>query len=319
MVFPLATEDRLLGVLSANRDPGRAPFTSADIDDFTVFAGYARLALDNMRLYDELEGRAASLAAARSRLAFAERMAGLGHLMARLSHEVNNPAASALANLDFISSALLESSPVAAADPASTVAQCRDAADDAIKSVRHIVAVLRRIDGFVVTGATDLKPVAVPDLLENVVATLRHEIIERMRVVTDWGDVPTVRGRPSSLSLALFNLVQNSIDAIPPGNAPRHQLTLRARVAMGGIEIEITDSGRGISEADLPRVMEPFFTTKGGGASGLGLTIAREIIEEHGGRIEIASAGPGTTVRVFLPDEARNPHDAAREQQAGHQ
>ncbi len=302
IVYPLCSDDRLLGVLSANRDPDRSPFSEGDLENASVFAGYARLALDNMRLYDELETRAAALATARSRLAFSERMAELAHLVARLSHEVNNPASSALANLDFVSSALAEAAPGAARSPDTLVGQCKLAIDEAAKSVRQIGVVLKRVDQFVGAEVQERQAVDLVQLVQNVVATLRHEIIERARIVSDIdASAPPVNGNSKTLSQALLSITANAIEAIPPGQATRHTLAFRIRKTTGGVELEIADSGRGIPPEVLGRIFDPFFTTKGPQSSGLGLTVVREIVNEHGGRIDVTSSPGATAVVMFLP------------------
>jgi signal transduction histidine kinase len=117
-------------------------------------------------------------------------------------------------------------------------------------------------------------------------------------------DVPPVHADRQQLRQVYLNLLTNALDAMPGGGT----LTLRVRpAAPGRVVLEVTDTGVGIAPEHLPRVTEPFFTTKGEGkGTGLGLAICKRIAQEHGGTLAVDSAvGRGTTVRVELPAAGR--------------
>jgi CheY-like chemotaxis protein len=131
---------------------------------------------------------------------------------------------------------------------------------------------------------------------------LRH----RARVEVTTEDVPPVLGNEARLGQVFINLLYNAIQAMQTGNADAHAIAVRVYApAPGEVAVSVRDNGAGISPENLDRIFEPFFTTKGRGrgeGTGLGLAICRDIIESHGGRIEITSTvGVGTTVRVLLP------------------
>src|SRR5690606_31945314 len=96
----------------------------------------------------------------------------------------------------------------------------------------------------------------------------------------------------------LVDVTNNALDAMPEGGA----LGIRTRICGDGVCIEVSDTGRGIAEDDLPRVFDPFFTTKSlGQSTGLGLTIAHEVVLQAGGTIDIEShVGGGTRVTIML-------------------
>jgi signal transduction histidine kinase len=109
--------------------------------------------------------------------------------------------------------------------------------------------------------------------------------------------LPAVDADRDQLLQVLLNLVANALDAAPAGG----RVTVAARRDGDGIALCVTDDGPGIAAADLPRVFEPYFTTKAGG-TGLGLAIAQRIAEEHAGQLEVASApGAGATFTLRLP------------------
>jgi signal transduction histidine kinase len=134
--------------------------------------------------------------------------------------------------------------------------------------------------------------------------------VEKIRVARDyatappaiWVDVP-------HLKTCFMNLVLNAFQAMPDGGefrvtaagVTRKEDSSAAEPAAGWLEIRFRDSGTGIQAEDLPKVFEPYFTTKAVGI-GLGLALTKQIVEEHGGRIEISSdPGQGTEVRLRLP------------------
>jgi signal transduction histidine kinase len=110
-------------------------------------------------------------------------------------------------------------------------------------------------------------------------------------------DLPPVACAQSDLEQVLLNLLTNAREATQTGGL----LTVEARPSPSGVDIAITDTGQGIAAEHLPRVLEPFFTTRSSG-NGLGLTICRSIVWEAGGTIQIDSTvGAGTRVTVTIP------------------
>jgi signal transduction histidine kinase len=106
-----------------------------------------------------------------------------------------------------------------------------------------------------------------------------------------------VRVDEAQLRQVFLNLVRNAREAMPAGG----QLTVTAWNAAAGVEVRVQDTGTGISAEVQDRIYEPFFTTKAGG-TGLGLSLSRQIVEAHGGRIELESVvDRGTTFHVYFP------------------
>ena len=108
-----------------------------------------------------------------------------------------------------------------------------------------------------------------------------------------------VLGDAEKLQQLFLNLVMNAIDAMPDGGT----LAVHLAPCEAGIEVRVSDTGKGVAPGDLDRIFDPFYTTKGSGAGfGLGLAVANGIVVDHGGSIEVESApAEGTEFRIVLP------------------
>ena len=127
-------------------------------------------------------------------------------------------------------------------------------------------------------------------------------------------ELPPVHCDPGQIEQVVLAMVINAIDAMPQGG----NLWISTRqVADSAIELTIRDDGMGITDEHLPHIFEPFYTTKEAGGSGLGLAISQNIVERHGGSIDVHSvAGQGTTFRVLLPVDSQKPlRDSVRRPQ----
>ncbi len=143
-------------------------------------------------------------------------------------------------------------------------------------------------------------PLDVQASLESTVNMLSYQLREKnLNLVRDYAaSLPPVSGQVSSLNQVWTNLLDNAIDALPPGG----EITLRTRLEGEYIRVFIVDNGPGIPPDILPRILEPFFTTKPAGeGTGLGLDIALRIVENHAGKLEVHSEPHRTEFCVWLP------------------
>lgn len=123
----------------------------------------------------------------------------------------------------------------------------------------------------------------------------------QIEVVTELSTVPPVAGNGAELREVLTNLIFNAVDAMPAGG----RITVGTASDENGVSLSVGDTGCGMSEAELARCLEPFFTTKGEGGTGLGLSVVYGIIQRHKGTIDIKSEkGVGTTFCIRLPATA---------------
>jgi signal transduction histidine kinase len=143
-----------------------------------------------------------------------------------------------------------------------------------------------------------MERVRLAELVNETVEAMRHDGAARL-VVDVPSDLAPARLAPEQIQRVLFNLIQNAIRHTPADGS----VTVRAEVAGRGVQVEVADTGSGISEADRERVFEAFFQSgaRSNGSAGLGLAISRAIVEAHGGRIWLEPSGVGTSVRFTLP------------------
>jgi signal transduction histidine kinase len=152
--------------------------------------------------------------------------------------------------------------------------------------------------------------------LQDVVGLTEHQIAkEQIAIRTEFQpDLPAITGDTNQLEQAFLNIVINAWHAMPTGGTltlrtqstgPGDHLRWAGRPPSAGVEVTIADTGVGIPADHLPRIFDPFFSTKGvGKGTGLGLAITRRIVEDHHGTIEVDSeVGRGTTVTIRLPAE----------------
>jgi signal transduction histidine kinase len=235
----------------------------------------------------------------------ADRMASVGTLAAGVAHEINNPLAFILANLEFAIGELGDAGASAEVSPALTEARAGPL------RVREIVRDLRAFSRAEPGGSEVVDPRSV---LQSAIGLAQNEIRHRARLDVDAGEIPLVVASERRLGQVLVNLLINAAQAIPEGRAAENVVCATTGTAPDGrARIEISDTGSGIAPELLGQIFDPFFTTKPVGVgTGLGLSICHGIVAALGGEIQVESAaGKGSTFRVLLPPaiepDAREP------------
>ena len=213
----------------------------------------------------------------------------MGELTASIAHELNNP----LATVSLRVETLLMQLP--ADDPRRRPLEIVEQEVERMSGlVAHLLEFGRR-------GQRTMTTVDVREEIETSLELVQYHLRKaRVDLVREFAaDVPTIDVDRQQLRQVLLNLLTNASDAMPSGGT----LSLRVRGQDGMVYIEFSDTGIGVSAEDLPRIMEPFFSTEDPGKGiGLGLPICRRIVAEHYGSIDIESTlGQGTTVRVGFP------------------
>jgi signal transduction histidine kinase len=228
-----------------------------------------------------------------ARLLQADRLVSIGSLAAGISHEINNPLAYVIANLQFLAEKLVENQ-----DPElrKALRHAREGADRA----QHVV---KQLHGFSHAGESARAPVDLRRILESAAEMVGNEIRHRARLTLQLVPVEPVLGNEAQLKQVFVNLLVNAAHAIPEDGASHHEISLSLHPQGGRAVVEVRDSGSGIAPENLKRIFEPFFTTKLMGAgSGLGLSICHGVVTAHGGEITVESElGKGALFRVVLP------------------
>jgi PAS domain S-box-containing protein len=233
----------------------------------------------------------------RQELAHAARLAIVGELTASIAHEINQPLGAILSNADA-AEMLLESSP-------APLDEVRQILDDIRKDDLRASEVIRRLRTLLRKREMEVQPVDLNDMILEVLRLVRAEAGRRVVAVeTSLAvDLPLVRGDKIHLQQVLLNLLLNGMEAMADAPGGR-RITVRSSVDGNGlVEIAVSDTGSGIAPDRLPRLFDPFFSTKKEGM-GLGLSIARSLVEAHGGRIWAENNPEGATFRFTLPTGA---------------
>lgn len=219
----------------------------------------------------------------RERLQSAERMAALGEVAAKVAHEIRNPLVSIGGFAQRLERKL--------------EGNLKEYASIIYNEVKRLEDILKDILGFVREIRLSKIEVNVNDLVGNVLSLVEGEIHERGLTLEKYlGDVPPVRLDYDRMKEAILNILNNAIQAV----LVQGKIIVKTYRSNSFAVIEVSDTGTGISEKDLPFIFDPFYTTKTSG-TGLGLAITRRIVEEHNGRIEVKSRiGEGTTFKIFL-------------------
>jgi PAS domain S-box-containing protein len=231
-------------------------------------------------------------------LMVADRMASVGTLAAGVAHEINNPLASVIANLDMALQDVAEFTQELPAELVEELKDARTAADRVREIVRDLKIFSRTEEDR--RGAVDVEHV-----LQSTIRMAWNELRHRAKLVKSFGKVPDVDANESRLGQVFLNLIINAAHAIPPGKYDTNQILVSTFLDETGknVVIAIRDTGTGISADVRPRLFTPFFTTKPVGVgTGLGLAISHKIVTQFGGTITYETeVGKGTEFRVTLP------------------
>jgi signal transduction histidine kinase len=254
------------------------------------------LSLAGRELAHDLETQTEKLRVTSQRAQAAEQLASIGTLVAGLAHEIGTPMGVIQGHAKLLESKVSD-----------------DQARWRLQTIQEQIARISKIIQSLLNMARPARlaraPVALPALLDDTLAFLGEKLRRRsIELERSFESVPSVRGDAERLQQLFLNLFINAADAMPEGGT----LGIALRPLPGEVEIVVSDTGAGIQPADLARIFDPFFTTKPAGeGNGLGLSVARSIVADHGGEIEAASEpGRGTRFSIRLPVPARGSRKA---------
>jgi hypothetical protein len=223
----------------------------------------------------------------RTQMSRAEHLATLGELAAGLAHEIKNPLAGIAGVIEIIGRDLPAKSPA------------RDVLKEVQREVLHIKRTLQELLDYARPRQPEFRSASLNETVEHAVALARQQAMSRPVEIAflTHDALPPVEHDSAQIQQVVLNLLLNALQAIEgPGN-----VRVQTGARDGFVIIAVADSGVGIAPEHLPNIFRPFYTTKGSG-TGLGLSLARRIVENHGGRMEVTSKpGLGTEFRVLIP------------------
>lgn len=242
-----------------------------------------------------------ALQIARTELARVVRITTIGELTASIAHEVNQPLAAVVANADACVAWLSHQNP--------NLAEARAAAERATQGATRASEVIVRIRSLINKATPEKTEVQINEIIEETAALADGQATRNsVSLVLDLApDLPIVLGDGIQLQQVILNLVMNGIEAMTAiADRPR-QLLIRSQMHDAAqVRVSVQDSGRGVSADVMPRLFEPFFTTRSKGM-GMGLPISRSIIEAHGGKLWAESNGSEGSVFQFTLPSGGNP------------
>jgi C4-dicarboxylate-specific signal transduction histidine kinase len=288
LFVPMVKDEKVTGVFVVGRTRVQ-PFTDKQIELVTDFAAEAAIALQiarREREYREVQNE----------LAHANRVAAMGQLTASIAHELKQPL-SAAATYGSASLGWLMRSP-------PEIDEAKRSVEQVIKDVMRASDVIDRIHGLVKKHAPRMEKLDINGAILEVAGLIRSEVMKngvtaRMELAES---LPHIRGDRVQLQQVILNLMINSIQAMSDLARGERKLHVTTElIASEGVRVAVRDSGPGFSAESFERLFAPFYTTKPNGM-GMGLSICRSIIEDHGGRLWASRVDPqGALFQFTIP------------------
>jgi PAS domain S-box-containing protein len=254
-----------------------------------------------------------------------DRLANLGLLAAGVAHEVNNPLSWVLSNLELVAGAMQRLAQVTAlaeallaragvdpgplAPPDGAFSELTATAQAALEGTQRLRDLSRALGAFVRVDDAPEELVDVNQALQTAATMATNELRFRARLVNALQPVPPVRAVMGKVAQVFLNLLVHAAHSIPEGRVDEHLVTLRTWERDGSVFAEVRDTGRPLSPEQAERLLEPDLTPTRGGGTGLGLTIAKDLVKDLRGDVRVTSEeGKGTRVVVRLPAAAPEPN-----------
>ena len=244
--------------------------------------------------------RTEELKVAHQKLLQTDRLASLGQLSASVAHEINNPLSGVL-NLGMLIQRIIKDDGV----PAGRVPEVKKYLGQMVNETARAGRIVSDLLTFSRRGKPQRVMVDINGIVRSTLSLVGHKLklmsVEGVQELDE--NLPQVHCDGSQIQQVVMNLVMNGAEA----TRPKGQGSVWVRTGLGQrpgtIALEVADNGEGIPEENIPKLFQPFFTTKDEGKGvGLGLAVVYGIIHSHGGEIEVASSpGAGTSFRVILP------------------
>jgi signal transduction histidine kinase/HAMP domain-containing protein len=276
----------LAGLLRlANRRSG--DFSEESVRLIGIISNNISVAIENAKLYEDLKNQMHELKDTQEQLVQAAKLAAIGELASNVAHEINNPLTSIMGYAELIR----EETNI------ENIMKDIDIISAESLRARNIVQQLLE---FARKRSLEIKEAHINSLLKETVALISVQLKNaRIKISENYGVLPVIMADPNQLKQVFLNIINNSVHSMSGGSG---EMTITTGANDTHVFAAIADTGHGIPAAVLPKIFEPFFSTKKEKGTGLGLSISYKIIQSHKGRIDVKSeVDKGTTFTVLLP------------------
>lgn len=304
---PLRVRGKKFGLYVLHCRKAKEDFTQSELDMLGVLGNQAAAALENSRLYNDVEAAHLRLKQQQRQLLLSAKQAAIGELAGGVAHEVNNPLQIILSRVQLM---VAQQVRTGEENPKLT-----DGLQLIENNVKRISLIIRALMGFASHNTIEAEgqTFGVAAALQQACALTQHQLEQRsieFEISVD-EDLPDAFGNVGEIEQVFINLLLNAENAIGEDG----HLALSARHEGDWIEIRFQDDGPGIPAEFTERIFEPFFTTRAdSGGTGLGLAVSYRIIENHGGTITVESEpghGACFIIRLPVPEPAASPQPSA--------
>jgi two-component system NtrC family sensor kinase len=295
--IPLVVKGKAIGVIGlfCPKSAAEGRIHQEWLDFLTTIASQVAIAIDNVKLYQDLEQKVTELRRLQGQLIQTEKLSAIGELVSGVAHEINNPLTSVVGFTQL----LLETTE----NPRD-----REFLEKIFSEAMSCSEIIRNLLTFARRHPAEKSFNNINDIVRKALELKRYQLeTDGVEVIENLSDsIPPVWVDPHQMQQVFFNIVHNAHQALLEKkklNTSSLRLAIASEIRNGLVSISFHDTGPGILPDVLPKVFEPFFTTKEVGVgTGLGLSISYGIIKEHGGEILIENLfGEGVTFIVTFP------------------
>ncbi len=286
--IPLWGKGKVIGVILVDNLYNQNPITDEDIQFLNMFSNQAGLAIENARLYRNLEKVHQELKTTQTLLLHREKMAALGELSTNIAHEIRNP----LVSIGGFARRLDKTIPEDALE--------KRYAKTIMKEVKRLEEILDDISIYTRDEPLAIQELNLRDIIEESLSMVGEGLnSEKIKIIKEFPDeLPKIRGDYHQLKQVFLHLINNAFEAMKEGGTISVRLKPLLKDGLSFLRAEVEDTGFGIDPENLHHIFNPFYTTKDN-RLGLGLSIIHKLITSHSGQIEVDN-NPGKGVKFII-------------------